>query len=161
MKSKQFLVQLAVLVLFNFSAQLDFSSDYKVALHSLWVDDYGSVTKNVEAQGVKFESPVEVLDVFEDENNYIVIRTYEKAFVKSPLDVVVYIENRDGMKGIRFNIFGYECTAVGFETLSIVDEVMVRAGDVIGSLAGDKLYIKVYKNENRVSLKTLRLIFNV
>ena len=161
MKCKQFLVQLIVVVSLNFSAILAFYGNYNVTLHSLWVDDYDNITEKVEAQGMKFESPVEVLDIFEDENNYIVVKTYEKSFVKAPLDIIVYIENLESMKGVRFNIFGYECVAMGFETLSIVDGMMVKAGDVIGSLTGDKLYLKVYKNENRVSLKTLRLLFNV
>lgn len=161
MKYKKLFVQMVVVVLFNLSAVLAFDVNKSIDMSLSAVNYYNSFTKETGATGVIFQPPVEVLDVYEDENNYIVIKTREKSFVKSPLDVVVYMENRDNMKGVRFNIFGYVCFVLGFETLSVVDGMTVSAGGMIGSLSSDRLYIKVYRNENRVSLKTLRELFNV
>ncbi len=113
------------------------------------------------ASGLDFSVPVEALDVNENEYGYIVITTVEKSFVKAPIDCVVQIVEKDNMKGVKFEKFGYCCFALGFDVISIVDGMKVESGRVIGSLQSNKLYVKIYKNENRVSLKTIRNMFNV
>ena len=111
--------------------------------------------------GLDFSMPTTVMEVCENEEGYIVITTEEKAFVRSPIDCVVCHIEKDGMKGVKIVKFGYCCYVLGFEFISVVDNVKVKSGDVLGSLETNKLYVKIYKNENRISLKTIRKMFNV
>ena len=111
--------------------------------------------------GLDFSMPVEILGVDEDESGYIVLTTADKAFVKSPIECSVRLVEKDNKKGVMFEKFGYCCYALGFDVLSIVDNTKAKSGQVLGSLESNKLYVKIYKNENRVSLKTIRKMFNV
>ena len=118
-------------------------------------------------EGVKSEAvgeflglcyPVEVKSINETQDGYIAILTNQKSFVLAPLDLEVDIASKDNMRGIHFKKFGYDCYFLGFENLSIKSGQTIKSGQVLGNLIGDTLFVKVYRNENRVSLKSLRRI---
>ena len=114
-----------------------------------------------ESGGIDFSMPVDVLDVCENSDGYIEITTFEKSFVKAPFTVELNIVDKDNMRGIVVEKFGYTCYIMGFDVISVECGVKIHSGDIIGSLKTNKLYLKVYKKNNRVSLKTMRALFNV
>ena len=105
--------------------------------------------------------PVEVLKIEEDSNGYIVITTYEKSFVKAPVSLKINHIYKDQMRGIVVEKFGYKCYILGFDIINVKDGEKVESGEIVGSILTDKLYVKVYRNDNRVSLKTIKAFFNV
>ena len=118
-------------------------------------------------EGVKSEAvgeflglcyPVEVKSINETQDGYIAISTNPKSFVVAPLDIEVDIVSKDNMRGVHFKKLGYDCYFLGFENLSIKSEQAIKSGQILGNLIGDTLFVKVYRNENRVSLKSLRRI---
>ena len=113
------------------------------------------------AEGIEYCVPVEVLGINENENGYIEITTYENSFVKAPFALKLYHANKDGMRGVVIEKYGYTCYIMGFDIINIVNGGRVIAGDIVGSLKSNKLFVKVYKNESRISLKTIRKMFNV
>ena len=159
-KNVQILSQVALIFLFFLTCILSSNvSDVVVPLSLPKVLDKESV-ESVNA-GIDFCMPVEIIDVCENNKNYIEITTFEKSFVKAPFSLVVYQINKDNMRGIVIEKYGYTCYVMGFDVINIADGSMVFAGEIVGSIASNKLYVKVYKNENRISLKTIRKIFNV
>lgn len=112
------------------------------------------------AFGIDFCMPVEVLAYRENENGYIEIETYDKTFVKSPFTIKIEIVQKDRMRGVSMEKYGYKCYLMGFGVISVRSGAVVQFEDVIGSLETNKLYVKIYKNENRVSLKTIKALFN-
>ncbi len=125
---------------------------------------YQNAKKNeieTDAEIIDYCVPFEVLKIEEDSRGYIVISTYEKSFVKAPLALKVSHIQKDEMRGVVIEKYGYKCYVLGFDVLNVKDGEKVGPGDIVGSLLTDKLYVKVYKNDNRVSLKTIRTFFNV
>lgn len=133
-----------------------------------------TIFKNIDMSGVSYSAsqeievtseflgvnyPCEILSFYENEEGYIVIKTNPQSFIVAPLTIVCDYASRDNMRGIHFKKLGFDCYFYGFENIAIVEGVECKSGVVLGSLSGDKLFVRVYKNENRVSLKTISRLF--
>ncbi len=103
--------------------------------------------------------PCEILSFYEDDDGYIVIKTHPQSFIVAPLTIECNFVSRDNMRGIHFKKFGFDCYFYGFENIAIRKGVECKSGSILGNLSGDSLYVRVYKNENRVSLKTISGLF--
>lgn len=103
--------------------------------------------------------PCEIKSYYEDENGYIILKTNPQTFVVAPISIECDYCFRDKMRGVHFKKYGFDCYFYGFENLAIKNGVNCKTGEILGSLSGDKLFVRVYKNENRVSLKTILGLF--
>ncbi len=153
-------------VLPSVMALLMFSSVWCINCKPLFV--FGNMNysnkQTVETSGEFLDvvAPVEVKEVKETADGYLRVSTNPKSFVVAPLKMEVSLANRDGFRGIHFKKLGYDCYFYGFETISVLPGQECKCGDVLGSLNGDELLIRIYRNDCRVSLKTLmRLLGNV
>jgi hypothetical protein len=147
----------AVLMFFSFSL---FNLAFKQFSIMPVYQNAGKNEVETDAGIIDYCVPLEVLKIEEDTRGYIVVSTYEKSFIKAPFASKISHIQKDGMRGVVIEKYGYKCYALGFDVLNVKDGEKVDSGDIVGSIMTDKLYIKVYKNDNRISLKTLRVIFN-
>lgn len=99
--------------------------------------------------------PCEVKSFEETSDGFIAIHTNSQSFIVAPIKMECEIVEKYGMKGVHFKRFGFDCYFYGFDLFAIKSGAKCKSGDILGSIVGDILYVRVYKNENRVSLKSL------
>lgn len=99
-----------------------------------------------------FVCPVEVIGYGEDGKGYAYVITNEKAVVVAPCDLIVdrLVDSTYG-RGVEFSFYSYVVTAVGFEVLSVKAGDKVICGHIVGSLLGDKLFVKASKGGKSVN----------
>lgn len=102
--------------------------------------------------------PCEIKSFEETKDGFIAIHTNPKSFIVAPIKLELTYISKYKMRGVHFKRFGFDCYFYGFEVLVVQNNSKCNAGDVIGSIVDDILYVRVYKNENRVSLKTLTML---
>ncbi len=118
-------------------------------------------TEEASSEFLGLVSPVEVKSVKETDDGFVSVKTHLKSFVVAPLKIEVDVINKDENRAIHFKKLGYDVYFYGFETLSVKTGSVCKSGDILGSLVGDELLIKIYKNECRVSLNTLMKLLGV
>ncbi len=129
---------------------------------STYADDqfFADNIKSLNGSKVGFCFPVNILELYE-EKDFIVARTYEKSFVKCPVKVKLLKYSNYGMNGCWFKISNFSVYMLGFEIVNIDGHSVLDCGDIIGSLSGNKLYLKVYNKDRKVALSTIRKLLNV
>lgn len=155
------LVSIAVVLTFGFSFELNKLKPVYTSYSGYNDNDYFSA--NIIASGgssVGFCFPVEIFELYE-ERGLIVVKTREKSFVKCPVKAKVSQYSNYGMQGCWFKILNYSVFMLGFEVVNAGTNSAFKCGQIVGSLDGDKLYLKVFNKDKKVPLSTIRKLLNV
>lgn len=147
---------IAFLVLM-FSSECIYIFDIKLSLFNTknvsYSESVGQEVYSDDFLGIVY--PCEIKSFEETSDGFIAIHTNPKSFIVAPLKMECDIVEAYGMKGLHFERFGFDCYFYGFDYFAIKSGAKCRSGDILGSIVGDILYVRVYRNENRVSLKSL------
>lgn len=160
-KAVKSLASIAVILVFGLSFELNKLKPVYTS-HSGY-DDNDYFSANIIASSgssIGFCFPVEIFDLYE-ERGLIVVKTREKSFVKCPVKAKVSCYSNYGMQGCWFKILNYSVFMLGFEVVNAGSGSTFKCGQVVGSLDGDKLYLKVFNKDKKVPLSTIRKLLNV
>ena len=128
--------------------------DFKLKFVSSNVDEDAFLYLNLEV-----EKPIEIKNI-EQNGEIIVITSNEKSVVKSPIDCNIDIVEKIIEGKIKRVVVAKQDKFVvelwGVEFIGVVGKQRLKAGEIIGTLENDKLYLKVTLDQKIMTATDLK-----